>query len=199
MVIMTTAKKKTGTTIVLIATALLAVGCGAGQYGFAKKYVPLGDEEDFWEQSKSFTYDAVNTDPDDYEGKLIGWFGVVQKVTKKDDGKYEVRMAHRKHQPRHLCSSDSIRSCRVTVHFRSSGSFSALLDLLPKDTAAGLDKVQPGSLMRVYGKVRCRENDDEQIVCDYDDMGGVLLDGSYYRQWPVRFFVTTRSASELKR
>jgi len=181
------------------AACAAATACGAGPYGFAKTYVPVDGEDDYWDGAEEFTYESVNSNPDDYQGKLIGWFGVVESVTQKEDGGQEVRMSHRKHQPRHLCDSDSPSSCRVTVHFKSSGSFSARVALTPDDMKPGLDKVQPGSLLRVYGKVRCRENDDEQIECDYDDLGGILLDTIFYRQWPARFFVTTRAAESMRR
>lgn len=186
-------------------TALFAIfalsmtaGCGAGPYGFSQTYVPLGEEEDLWDGSDAFTYEAVTSDPADYQGKTIGWFGVVEDV-KEVDGKFQIRLSHRKHQERHLCDSDSDRSCRVTVHFKSSGGFSAIVKLRPEDNVPGLDKVQPGSLMRIYGTVRCEENDDEQVECDYDDLGGILLDASYYRQWPARYFVTTRAAASMRR
>ena len=74
-----------------------------------------------------------------------------------------------------------------------------LLSLRPEDTVPGLDKVQPGTLMRVFGRVRCRQNEDEQMQCDYDEQGGILLEGVYYRQWPARYYVTTRAASQLRR
>jgi hypothetical protein len=174
-------------------------GCGAGQYGFSQTYTPLGDEEPFDAAGKEFVYEEVNGDPAAFDGKTIAWFGVVEKVTLNDDGRYAIQLSQRKHQPRHLCDSDADDSCRVTVHFASAGGFTAWVRLRPEDAQAGLDKVQPGSLLRVYGKLRCRLNDDEQKVCDYDDRGGVVLDADYYRQWPARYFVTTRAAASMRR
>jgi hypothetical protein len=174
-------------------------GCGAGPYGFAQTYTPLGDEESFDAEGKEYVYEEVNGDPAAFDGKLIAWFGVVEKLTLSNDGRYEIQLSQHQHQERHLCDSDANDSCRVTVHFASAGGFTALVRLLPEDTTPGLDKVQPGSLLRVYGKVRCRLNDDEQKVCDYDDRGGVILDAAYYRQWPARYFVTTRAAGSMRR
>ena len=173
--------------------------CGAGQYGFSQTYAPLDDEEPFHESGTELVYEEVNGDPAAFDGKLIAWFGVVEKVTLTDDGRYEIQLSHHKHQPRHLCDSDADDSCRVTVHFASAGGFSALVKLTPEDTTPGLDKVQPGSLLRVFGKLRCRLNDDEQKVCDYDDRGGVILDAGFYRQWPARYYVTTRAAASMRR
>jgi hypothetical protein len=181
----------------LFAAAALT-GCGAGQYGFAKEYAPLDDEEPYDAEGTELVYEEVNGDPAAFDGKLIAWFGVVEKVALGDDGRHQIQLSHRKHQPRHLCESDASDSCRVTVHFKSAGGFTAFVRFRPEDTVPGLDKVQPGSLLRVFGKVRCRINDDEQKVCDYDDRGGVILDAAYYRQWPARYFVTTRAADTLR-
>ena len=41
------------------------------------------------------------------------------------------------------------------------------------------------SLLRVFGKVRCRLNDDEQKVCDYDDRGGVQPPSRYTLEVPA--------------
>ncbi|MDD5306038.1 MAG: hypothetical protein PHU25_01835 [Deltaproteobacteria bacterium] len=185
----------------LLAAALAPAfaGCGAGQYGFSRYYVPLDDEESYDEQGKEYGYGDVTSSPSSFEGKLIAWFGVVEKVTQAPDGRYLIALSHRQHQERHLCDDDSSGSCRVTVHFKTSGGFSAIVALTATDTSPGLNKVQPGSLLRVFGKVRCKQNDEEQTVCEYDDRGGVLLDAVYYRQWPARYFVTTRAASTMRR
>ena len=183
----------------LAAVAAVVAGCGAGPYGFAREYVPLDEEEALHERGVELPYSAVVSDPADHRDALIAWFGVVESVTPADDGRHLIRLSHRTHRDRHLCDDESSSSCRVTVHFKSSGGFSALVELRPEDTVASLDKVQPGTLLRVFGKVRCRENDDEQIVCDYDDQGGILLDAVWYRQWPARYFVTTRAASTMRR
>jgi len=179
--------------------AFALAGCGAGQYGFSRYYVPLDEEESYDEQGKDYPYGDVTSGPASFDGKLIAWFGVVEKVTPAPDGRFQIALSHRQHQERHLCDDDSSGSCRVTVHFKSSGGFSAIVALSAADAMPGLDKVQPGTLLRVFGKVKCRQNDEEQTVCEYDDRGGVLLDAVYYRQWPARHFVTTRAASTMRR
>jgi len=187
--------------VAVLAAAVAAVlaGCGAGRWGYDRSYVPLKEERPFHEGGSELAYSEVTTDPADYRDRLVAWFGMVESVEPAEGGKHTVRMSHHKHQDRHLCKTDSKRSCRVTVHFKSSGGFSAVLDLRPEDMEASLDKVQPGSLLRVFGKVRCREDEDEQVVCDYDDQGGVILEGEHYRQWPARYYVTTRAASIMRR
>ncbi len=178
---------------------LLVQACGSGPYGFTRYYMPSDSEEPFDKQARELPYGVVAANPDDYQEQLIGWFGIVQKVEQTQDGRYKVRMSHNQHKERHLCADDTNSSCRVTVHFKSSGGFSAILSLRPEDLVPGLDKVQPGTLMRVFGRVRCRQNEEEQMECDYDEQGGVLLDGAHYRQWPARYYVTTRAASVMRR
>jgi hypothetical protein len=177
-----------------------AAGCGAGPYGFSKTYVPLDAEAAYDSTSTESGYEDVNNDPAAYENEQIAWFGIVEKLTLAEDGRYRIELSHRKHRPRHLCSSDADDSCRVTVHSESAGGFTALVQLKTEDTAPGLDKVQTGTLLRVFGKVRCRMNEDnERQECDHDERGGVVLDVSYYRQWPARYFVTTRAADSMRR
>ncbi len=186
---------------VAIAASVLPLlsGCGAGPYGFSREYVPLREEKTLHAEGVEVPYAAVVTEPTEYQGKLIAWFGVVEAMDQAPDGRTLVRMAHRKHQDRHLCDGESNDSCRVTVQFSSQGGFSALVDFRPADLVPGLDKVQPGTLLRIFGKVRCVENDDEQVECEYDEQGGIVLDAVWYRQWPARYYVTTRAAAGMRR
>ena len=114
-------------------------------------------------------------------------------------GRYLVRMTFHSHKQRHLCETEVRSSCRVTVNFKPSGGFSSLLDLRGEDMIPGLDKVQPGTLIRVFGKVQCKKVDDDRYQCQRDDEGDVLLDGVYYRQWPARYYRTTRTANRMRR
>ncbi len=187
------------TLTVLVATCIGAAGCGAGPYGFSRYYEPLKAEEAYHEQSNVFTYSAVTARPQDYVGRLIGWFGVVEKVEAAPDGRHLVRLTFHAHKERHLCETEVSSSCRVTVNFKSTGTFSIWLALRGPDLIPSLDKVQPGTLMRVFGKVRCVKAADGTDRCERDEQGGVLLDGVYYRQWPARFYRTTRAAGDMRR
>lgn len=177
----------------------ILAGCGAGPYGFSKYYEPLKAERGFDEKAREYTYSAVVAEPDEFQGRLIAWFGIVENMEPTADGRHLIRLSFNKHKERHLCADEANSSCRVTVNYKSTGGFSVAVTLRPEDTVPGLDKIQPGSLMRVFGKVRCRRNDEEQLQCDYDEQGGILLEGEYYRQWPARYFVTTRAAGSMRR
>jgi hypothetical protein len=190
---------KITTALLLIGTALLLCGCGAGQYGFSRYYVPLDEEKPYEAKSRVYTYGSVTARPHDFIDKWIGWFGIVEKAAATEDGRHLVRLAFHTHKERHLCESEVSSSCRVTVNFKSTGGFSALLSLRGEDLVPGLDKVQPGTLMRVFGKVRCQKTPDDEYQCDHDEKGGVLLDVEYYRQWPARYYRTTRRAGQMRR
>jgi hypothetical protein len=178
----------------------MIVGCGPGPWGFAKYYVPTDEEATYDVRSKEYTYGAITANPEDYQDRLIAWFGVIEKVTPAEDGRWLVRFSYHQHRDRHLCADETSSSCRVTVNFKSSGGFSVLLDLRPEDLVPGLDKVQPGTLMRVFGKVLCAANEEtEEIECRYDEKGGVLMEGVWYRQWPRRNYLTTRAAESMRR
>jgi hypothetical protein len=185
--------------LLLCACCAALPACGAGQYGFSKTYVPLDDETPYDATSTEYVFEDVTADPAAYEDKQIAWFGVVQNAALTDDGRYRIELSYHKHQARHLCSSDADDSCRVTVSTSDKGTFTALVKLRVEDTVPGLDKVQPGSLLRVFGKVRCHLNEDERQECEHDERGGVILDVAHYRQWPARYYATSRQAAGMRR
>ena len=174
-------------------------GCGAGPYGFSRYYEPLKEEKPYDEKAETFTCGMVTARPQDYIDKLIGWFGIVEKVVATKDGRHLVRLSYHPHKSRHLCETEVSSSCRVTVHYKATGGFSVLLDLRGEDMIPGLDKVQPGTLMRVFGKVQCQQTGRGKYQCERDDQGDVLLKGEYYRQWPARYYRTTRTANRMRR
>ena len=186
-------------TILLIASLAMVIGCGAGSYGYSRYYVPLDEEESYHETSDVFTLGAVTARPQDYEGKLIGWFGIVEKIRPTKDGRSLIQLAFHKHKTRHLCEGETDDTCRVTVNHRSTGSFSAAVMLSEEDKRPGLDKVQPGTLMRVFGQIRCIEDDNGDPKCDRDGNSNIILYCDYYRQWPAREYRSTHSADKMVR
>jgi hypothetical protein len=182
-----------------ICAACTLSACGPGPYGFSRYYTPTKEEAPFDETSLEFTYGAVAARPQDYEGRLIGWFGIVESVKPAEDGRFLVRMAFHKHKERHLCEGETESTCRVTVNHKATGGFTAILALRPEDQMASLDKVQNGTLIRVFGKLRCNKDANGNPKCEYDEKGGVILDGVFYRQWPARYYRTTRTAGKMVR
>lgn len=181
--------------VVILVSGLL--GCG-GPYSYARAYVPSAVEKPLLEQAKVPNWAAVDSRPQDFDGQLIAWFGVVLLVETVDGGQQLVRLKHAVHQDRHLCKGESPRSCRVTISDASSGEFSALLTIDPAHLTPSLDNLQPGSLLHVFGKVRCAVDEDENTVCERDPEGSIRLEGVAYRHFPPRHYVTPRMASEMR-
>lgn len=181
------AKALTLTLLVAVACPLLGCG-GGGDYGYARDYQTSGDERPYAERAQVVGYEDVKRDPEDYEGTLLEWFGIVTSVERDDSGKALVHMTHRIHQDRHLCGDETAGSCRVTVSDRQSGAFSALIDIRPEDKD-GDTRLWTGSLVRVYG----------HPTGDFDVEGGPVLTAEWYRHWPRGTYVTTGAAGSMRR
>jgi hypothetical protein len=169
--------------------ALLAIACGSNPYGYAPEYAPLGDEEPYFERGKAHSYEEVRRNPAAYADETIAWFGVVNGVEPRGKGgEVQVAMTLHFHQPRHLCADQFDSSCRVTISEKQGGPFSARITLRPEDQS-GRDRVYAGSLLKIYGTP----------VSDYDEEGGPILQGAYYRHWPRGTYVTTGRAVNMRR
>jgi len=169
---------------------LLAVlGCGGNPYGYARYYEPADDEETYAAQAVEPTYTDVLRDPGGYGSLLIGWFGVVREVVPQEDGSVLIRMSQRPHVERHLCSSRSDSSCRVTVSERDAGPFAVRLRLHTGSDTEGENRVQRESLLKIYGRPSG----------DYDSTGGPFLSVDFYRHWPRGQYLDTTAQSVMRR
>lgn len=167
----------------------VCVGCaGAGQYGYARTYVPLSEERAWVERAEEPVYDEVRRMPDQYRDRPISFFGVVTSIT-TEGSTSRVSMQVRTHQERHLCEDESESTCRVTVNARDGGPFTAIMTLRPDDVG-GENRVQANSLLRVFGTV---------VPGEYDAEGGPVLRAAYYRHWPRGQYVTTNAAGAMRR
>jgi hypothetical protein len=163
-------------------------GCyNAGPYGYDRHYVPLDEEEDLIEQSQEAVFNEVRTDPEDFRGATISWFGVVEQV-EEAEGATVMRLSFRTHQERHLCEEEERNTCRVTVSQASSGTYSARIQLRTEDQQ-GRNRLAAGSLVRVY----CT------VTGEYDSEGGPLLGCDYYRHWPRGQWAHTGMRDEMRR
>lgn len=163
-----------------VGVVVLLAGCaGGGPYGFSRTYEPLSAEEPYADQEQVRSYEEVRRDPQGHGGVMLGWFGTVVEVKERGDVA-EVALELRFHQDRHLCGDEGEDSCRVTITEREGGPFSARLHLRPEDRTGRL-RVGPGSLLKVYGTA----------TEAFDERGGPVLDGVYYRHFPTGTFVTT--------
>lgn len=174
---------------IAIMTVIALGGCyDAGPYGYDLHYVPLDEEEDLIDQSQEAVFNEVRTDPEDFQGSMISWFGVVEQVGATEGGESLIRLSFRTHQERHLCGDAERETCRVTVSQASSGSFTARVRLRPEDTQ-GRNNMGPGSLLRVY----CN------VSGEYDSEGGPLLACEQYRHWPRGQWADTGMRDQMRR
>jgi len=169
----------------------MIAGCAsAGRYGYAREYVYLSDERAYGDRAdETAVYDEVRRLPDRFNGRLISWWGIVTDVETSSNGAARVTMQFRTHQARHLCEDETDASCRVTINDRDGGSFTAIVTLSPDDQV-GENRVQPLSVLRVYGTV---------MQGDYNREGGPILRAQYYRHWPRGQYVTSSAAGALRR
>ncbi|MET0389126.1 MAG: hypothetical protein ABW321_24345 [Polyangiales bacterium] len=167
-------------------------GCAGNPYGYARQYKPSGDEEPYYERigepGTEVTYEEVRRDPTALSGKLLGWFGIVTGAKRLPDGRVQLALDLRFHQPRHLCTDQFESSCRVTISDRVGGPFSTTLRL-DSDDESGSERLNVGSLVRVYGPP----------TGEFDERGGPVIKADFYRHWPHGAYVTTGSGGAMRR
>jgi hypothetical protein len=179
------------TWLACIALAGLA-GCAGNQYGYARQYSPLGDEEPYYEKAEGpgndVTYEDVRRDPQTYANRMLGWFGVVAGAKRLPTGEVQIALDLRFHQPRHLCTDQFESSCKVTISNRVGGPFTTTLRLHPEDES-GAERLNVGSLVRIYGAPNN----------EFDSRGGPVFKTQFYRHWPHGAYVTTSGANAMRR
>jgi hypothetical protein len=166
-----------------------SAGCGGGgQYSFSHSYEPLGEEQPYMQRATELSYEEVRrTRPEAQQ--LVAWFGVVvAPPVIAADGTARLELSLRAHQERHLCSTGSSDSCRVTVSQREIGRFVANVRIRPEERS-GQARVWTGSLLKVYGVASGEE----------DPALGPTLDVEWYRHWPTHYYVTTGAAGSMRR
>ena len=174
--------------LLLAVPVALAACYSAGIYGYDRTYVPLDDEDDLIERASVPPYVDVKRDPREFRGKMLTWFGVVTTTESGQGGRTALHLAHRIHQDRHLCADMERDTCRVTVSERSEGPFTAEVQVRSEDSG-GRNRLQPGSLIRVYG----------EVTGGYDSEGGPVVQARWYRHWPRGQYLTTAARGQMRR
>jgi hypothetical protein len=174
-------------TILCVVSALAACG-GGGQYGFTRTYSPLSEEEDFAESARDYDPVMIEREPENWRNSSISVFGVVRQRSEAPGGSAYLTLSVRTLAARNLCEEMDDDSCRVTVSEREHAVIHAVTKLRPGDDI-GKDSLQPGSLVRVIGKLT--------DGVDKED-GMPVLSTTYYRHWPRNAFVTTADRDNMK-
>jgi hypothetical protein len=173
-----------------VAAVVLALpGChSAGQYGYARSYAPLSDEEDAAEGTKEYDPVMIEREPGSWRGQTISIFGVVKQRSQAPAGNAYLTLSVRTLADRNLCDQMDEDTCRVTVSDHEFAVLHAVVKLRPEDDL-GKQSLAAGSLVRVIGK----------LTDGVDKTDGMqVLKGSYYRHWPRNFFVTMADRDHMR-
>jgi hypothetical protein len=173
-----------------VSLVLFVLACGgAGPYGHAVNYVPLGDEEKAIKSAREYDPVMFQRQPEQWRGKPVTLFGVVTNRTAGAGGNAYVTLSVRRLEPRNACDSNADEdTCRVTVSDADFGLVHGLAVLHGEDDV-GEHSVGIGSMVRFVGTF------GEDI--DPND-GGAVMRVTYYRHWPRGFYVTKAAAQQMR-
>ncbi len=171
------------------AVAVMAsVGCASpGPYGYARTYVPIDGEQAEVDGAREYDPVMSTRRPKEWKAKPVQLFAVVSSRAPGPDGFTLMNVSMRRAEDRNLCSDESSESCRVTVTAKAFATLQVLVKLAPQDDA-GPGRVEPGSLLRLVGKL-------ESVGGD----GTPVLRASWYRHWPGDQYVTTAAREHMRR
>jgi hypothetical protein len=168
----------------------LACACGgAGPYGHAPRYVELSDETAAAAGTREYDPVMVERQPDAWRKGSLALFGVVESRAPGGGGQALLKLSVRRLEPRNLCENEHDEdSCRVTVSDKDFGVVYALVQLRGEDDI-GPRAVGQKSLLRVVGTLG-------QDVSPSD--GAPIVHATYYRHWPMFFYVTRSSSTHMR-
>jgi hypothetical protein len=175
-------------TLAVLATA--ATGChSAGPYGHAPRYVELSEETTAAAGAREYDPVMVERQPDEWRKGKVTLFGVVDSRTPGPGGQAMLKLSVRRLEQYNTCQNQQDEdSCRVTVSDKDFGSVYALVQLRGDDDV-GPRSVGQRSLLRIVGSLG-------QDVSPTD--GAPILHTSFYRHWPVYFYVARASARDTR-
>lgn len=173
----------------LLALPLWSAGCsGAGPYGHAPRYVALDNEVAAAAGAREYDPVMAERQPDQWRKSRVSVFGVVEAREIGPGGQAKLKLSVHRLEARNLCDSETDdESCRVTVSDKDFGVIFALVPLRGDDDV-GPHSVGLKSLLRVIGT----------IGQDVSVSGAPVLHATWYRHWPMFYYVTTASARDMR-
>jgi hypothetical protein len=173
----------------LLACAFASNAChGPGPYGHAPRYVELDDEARAAAGAREYDPVMAERQPDQWRRATISLFGVVEAREIGPGGQAKLRLSVRRVETRNLCDSETDEdSCRVTVSDKDFGVVFALAALRGDDDV-GPRSVGLKSLLRVIGT----------IGQDVSASGAPVVHATWYRHWPMFYYVTRASARDMR-
>jgi hypothetical protein len=167
----------------LFALVLLGACSSGGPYGFARNYDPTGDEEDALEGATEYDPVMAGRRENDWVGKKVWVFGVVESVARNDDNSLDILLSIRGLQGRNLCQAKEEDTCRVTVTDQEFGR----VHTIAPEAADG--PIRPGSLLRVVGPI---------LEKPHAKTGNWVIEAQFERHWPGTEYVTIRDREFMR-
>jgi hypothetical protein len=178
----------------IVSAGIAFAGCGgAGPYGHAPHYVPLGSEREAVANARPYDRRlGVERRPDDGRPRgrpagdtdrrygPVALFGVVDERVVGPGGQALLKLAVRALEAHNVCDREGDDdSCRVTVSDQDFGVVWALVALRAEDDTGPL-AVGQRSLLRVVGTIA-------EDVSPVD--GAPVVHATWYRHWPARQYL----------
>jgi hypothetical protein len=180
--------------VVLAGSSLLfslsLLGCHSpGSYGHAMHYAELDEETTAAAGSREYDPVMYERQADEWRKGKVMLFGVVESRTPGSGGTAMLKLGVRRLEPRNLCENEKDEdTCRVTVSDKDFGVMYALVQLRGDDDV-GPRSVGIKSLVRVIGTIGTDLSPTD---------GAPILRASYYRSWPVFYYVTRAAAVDMR-
>jgi hypothetical protein len=168
-------------------TPLLVACHSPGPYGHSPHYVELDDETAAAAGARDYDPVMAERQPDEWRKSKVVLFGVVESRALGAGGQALVRLGVRRLDPRNLCETESDDdTCKVTVSDKDFGAVWALVPV-SGDDSTGPKSVGQKSLLRIVGTLGQDTTPD----------GVPIVHATYYRHWPVFYYVTHASAKDM--
>lgn len=170
----------------VVSLSLVLFACHSpGIYGHAANYAALDDENHALAGSREFDPVVYDRQREEWRKGTVNLFGVVEARSPGPGGAALLKLSVRRLEPRNICQSAKDEdTCFVTVSDKDFGVVYTLVSL-PGGDDTGPHAVGAKSLVRVVGTFGQEVNPTD---------GAPILHATYYRHWPVFFFVTRESA-----
>jgi hypothetical protein len=177
----------------IVSAGLAFAGCaGAGPYGHAPDYVPLGSEREAVARARPYDGRLGGERRPDDAGRSarnadtnsryppVALFGVVDVRAVGPGGQALLKLGVRALEPHNVCQrAGDDDSCRVTVSDKDFGVAWALVALRAEDDT-GPQAIGQRSLVRLVGTIA-------EDVSPVD--GAPVVHATWYRHWPVRQYL----------
>jgi hypothetical protein len=168
--------------LVVTAAVSSTVGCGGpNRWGYARNYEPLAPEKSALDGAQPFDATMAELKPEQWRNKKVHlWLIVDERKDAANGVVYLTGKMHVRNDVNGCANKHDEDTCRVTVKPGEGAVVHVQTTLVAEDQAGQL-RVGKGTLLHVVGTVREKPDADD---------GKQVVDGAYYRQWPMGYYVS---------